>query len=89
MHTNQLTFHNRNVLSWYTDPAQHEEIARFDREAQALMRVGTEEKSFVSYTNTTREDPIEYRYKGAERLEKLRELKKKWDPTGLFTKELL
>ena len=53
------------------------------------MRVGTEEKDFISYTNSTRADPIEYRYKGPERLDKLRWLKKKWDSGGVFTKELL
>ena len=78
-----------NILIWYTDPAQHEEIARFDLAAQAQMRVGTEEKAFVSYTQCTRKDPVEYRYKGSERVAKLKELKRKWDPTGIFTKQLL
>lgn len=49
------------------------------------MRKGTEQKAFVSYANTSREDPIEDRYKGAERLEKLRALKREWDPKGIFT----
>lgn len=53
------------------------------------MRSGTEEKDFIAYANGSREDPIEHRYKGLERLEKLRSLKKKWDPLGVFTKELL
>lgn len=78
-----------NVLGWYTGPSQHEKMARFDRDAQAQMRIGTKQSDFVSYTNTSREDPIEYRYKGEERLEKLQELKLEWDPTGVFTKELL
>lgn len=78
-----------NVLGWYTDPLQHEKIAQFDREAQAQMRVGTEETAFVSYTNSSREDPIEHRYKGEERVKRLKSLKRQWDPTGVFTKELL
>ena len=53
------------------------------------MREGTEHTAFISYTNTNREDPIEYRYKGEERRRKLKALKKEWDPTGVFTKELL
>ena len=84
-----MLLHHRNVLSWYTDPAQHEEVAKFDQAAQAQMRAETEEESFISYTNCTREDPIEYRYKGSARIAKLRELKRKWDPQGVFTKELL
>ncbi|KAL1962835.1 hypothetical protein VTN77DRAFT_9110 [Rasamsonia byssochlamydoides] len=78
-----------NVLSWYTDASQHAEFARFDKAAQEQIRVGAAETSYVSYTNTSREDPLEWRYKGAERVARLRELKKKWDPTGVFTRELL
>lgn len=80
---------NRNVLSWYTDPSQHDELIRLDKAAQAQIRAGVEESSYVSYTNTSRDDPLEWRYKGAERVARLRELKKKWDPEGVFTKELL
>ncbi|KAI4864585.1 FAD-binding domain-containing protein [Hypoxylon rubiginosum] len=64
-----------NILSWYTDSANHE--------------FGTEEEAFVSYTNTTREDPIEYRYKGIGTVDRLRSLKRRVDPTGIFTRELL
>ncbi|KAI0386310.1 FAD-binding domain-containing protein [Hypomontagnella monticulosa] len=78
-----------NVLSWYTDPANHELVASMDMKAQAAMREGTQQETFVSYTNTTREGPLEYRYKGAERLQRLKALKKEFDPTGVFTKELL
>ena len=78
-----------NALGWYSDPSQHEKIAQFDREAQEQMRMGTKETAFISYTNTSREDPIEYRYKGEERVKKLKSLKKEWDPTGVFTRELL
>lgn len=53
------------------------------------MRVGMDEKDFITYANCGREDPIEYRYKGVERLERLKSLKKKFDPLGVFTKELL
>ena len=77
------------ALSWYTDPSQHAEMSAFNKAAMSQMRVGTVEKGFVSYTNNTRDAPIEWRYKGEERLERLRRLKKEWDPTGVFTKELL
>ncbi|RYP49056.1 hypothetical protein DL768_005146 [Monosporascus sp. mg162] len=78
-----------NVLSWYTDSANHDFVAMMDRKAQVAMRVGTEEGDSVSYTNTTRDDPLEYRYKGADRIRKLKALKNQLDPTGIFTPELL
>lgn len=89
MDENQLTHNTSNIITWYTDPAQHDEVARFDQAARAQMRVGMEEEDFITYANSSREDPIEHRYKGAERLAKLRRLKKKWDPAGVFTKQLL
>ncbi|KAK8006694.1 FAD binding domain-containing protein [Apiospora marii] len=78
-----------NVLSWYTDTANHEFVAAMDKKAQDATRAGTHEEAFVSYTNSSREDPLEYRYKGAERIAKLKALKKQYDPTGVFTKQLL
>lgn len=53
------------------------------------MRSDTEENAFVSYTNTSRSDPIGHRYKDAAAVSKLKELKQIWDPEGCFTKELL
>ena len=53
------------------------------------MREGSEEETFIAYTNAHRDDPLEYRYKGADRIAKLKELKKRWDPSGCFTKEFL
>ena len=53
------------------------------------MRRGTEQSSFITYANASRAVPIEERYRGSESLAKLKELKRKWDPNGAFTKELL
>lgn len=53
------------------------------------MRRGDNEKDYVSYTNTCRDGPLEWRYKGQDRIARLKSLKKKWDPTGIFTRELL
>ncbi|KAK6949009.1 hypothetical protein Daesc_009081 [Daldinia eschscholtzii] len=78
-----------NLLSWYTDAANHEFVDAMDRKAQAAMREGTKEEAFVSYTNTSREDPIEYRYKGTGTVDRLRALKTRVDPAGIFTKQLL
>ncbi|KAI9653999.1 MAG: hypothetical protein M1821_006860 [Bathelium mastoideum] len=78
-----------NVLSWYTDPALHDTVLSFDREAQEIMRSDTVPEAYIAYTNTSRNDPIEYRYKGDETVKKLRALKREWDPKGVFTTELL
>ncbi|KAL8805833.1 MAG: hypothetical protein Q9182_001745 [Xanthomendoza sp. 2 TL-2023] len=78
-----------NILTWYTDPSIHEQVLRFDKRAQEIMRTDTNEDAFVSYTNTSRSDPISHRYKDAAAVAKLKELKRHWDPEGCFTKELL
>ncbi|KAK7955670.1 fad binding domain-containing protein [Apiospora aurea] len=69
-----------NVLSWYTDAKNHGYVDEMDKEAQAATRAGTNEADFVSYTNTSRDDPVEYRYKGTERIAKLKTLKARHDP---------
>ncbi|KAI1479227.1 FAD-binding domain-containing protein [Daldinia eschscholtzii] len=78
-----------NLLSLYTDAANHEVVDAMNRKAQAAMREGTKEEAFVSYTNTSREDPIEYQYKGTDTVDGLRALKTRVDPAGIFTKQLL
>jgi len=78
-----------NILSWYTDPSLHEKVREFDQRAQAIMRSGTKEDAFIAYTNASRDDPIEYRYKDAAAVRRLGNLKQHWDPDGCFTKELL
>ncbi|KAL9010708.1 MAG: hypothetical protein Q9173_004390 [Seirophora scorigena] len=78
-----------NILTWYTSPDIHEEVLQFDKRAQEIMRSDSEEKAFVSYTNTSRSDPVGHRYKDPAAVEKLKDLKRLWDPKGYFTKELL
>ncbi|KAI1855302.1 hypothetical protein JX266_000167 [Neoarthrinium moseri] len=78
-----------NVLSWYSDAANHDFVGEMDEEAQAAMRVGTEPHEFVAYTNTSRDGPIEFRYKGVERISRLQGLKRPYDPEGIFTREVL
>ncbi|KAI4116242.1 MAG: hypothetical protein LQ345_003305 [Seirophora villosa] len=78
-----------NILTWYTNPDIHDEVLRFDQRAQEMMRSDTEEKAFVSYTNTSRSDPVSHRYKDPAAVEKLTGLKRRWDPEGCFTQEFL
>ena len=78
-----------NILTWYTDPRLHEKVLAFDRKAREIMRSYTREDAYISYTNTSRDDPIHHRYKDSTTIRKLKQLKRDWDPDGCFTKELL
>ncbi|ETS83867.1 hypothetical protein PFICI_05743 [Pestalotiopsis fici W106-1] len=78
-----------NILSWYQDPKSHDFVDSVGKKAQAISRKGDDEDAFVTYTNTSRDDPLPWRYKGEERINRLRALKKEWDPTGVFTKTFL
>ena len=85
-----LTFTpTRNIFTWYEDPKNHDYVESIDKKAQQIGRAGDKEDEFVSYTNTCRDGPIEWRYNGQDRIARLKVLKKQWDPTGVFTKELI
>ncbi|RYP16054.1 hypothetical protein DL765_005370 [Monosporascus sp. GIB2] len=49
------------ALSWYTDGANHDFLSMMDRKAQVTMRIDTDQGVFVSYINTTWDDPLGYR----------------------------
>lgn len=53
------------------------------------VRADQRKEDYIDYPNCNRTDPIELRYKGEGRLERLRTLKLKWDPKGVFTRQLL
>jgi FAD/FMN-containing dehydrogenase len=75
-------------LSWYTDPASEEIVEKAVKEATAAATRKFKDEEIHSYQNWSRITSLESRY-GKERLERLRALKKQWDPKGVFTKELL
>jgi hypothetical protein len=77
------------LLNWYSSADSHAEILRFEKETLAFMRRNQPSETHSVYQNWTRADPIEMRYRGKERLAKLRKLKEAWDPEGVFTRELL
>ena len=54
-----------------------------------LMRGGHQEADWIDYQNSTRDGPVENRFKGEDRLARLRMLKREWDPMGVFTREFL
>ncbi|PHH83218.1 hypothetical protein CDD82_2990 [Ophiocordyceps australis] len=80
-------FWQNNVI-WYTNAENSQRVAELNAECIALAR-GPDESDFVDYANATRSEPIERRFRGQDKLEKLRALKRKWDPTGVFTRQLL
>ena len=75
-----------NNTIWYSDPLSQKATQRYLEDVIAVTRKGLEEEEFVDFSNSVRgpESPVERRYGGRERLEKLRGLKAKWDPKGLF-----
>ena len=54
----------------------------------AIMR-GPNTSEWANYQNATRSGPIELRFRGKDRLARLQRLKKEWDPTRVFTTQLL
>lgn len=78
-----------NCFSWYHKAENHDIVLDFENKAVAAMREGYAEEDWVDYANCNRTDPIQRRYRGEERLEKLKVLKQKWDPQGVFTRQLL
>lgn len=88
LHLGMLILVNRNNLIWHTDERNREKVDEYNEKCIAIMR-GPSPTEFVNYQNGTRDGPIEYRYRGIERLSRLRHLKKQWDPSGIFTGQLL
>lgn len=75
-------------MIWHIDAANRSKVDAYNDRSIAIMR-GKDHSEFVDFQNATRTRPIELRYRGAARLDKLRRLKKQWDPTGVFTTQLL
>ena len=50
---------------------------------------GPDQSEYADFQNGTRTGPIELRFRGEGKVEKLKLLKKQWDPKGVFTKQLL
>lgn len=63
-------------------------VDELNDESIKIMR-GSDRSEYADFQNGTRVGPIELRYRGPGKLEKLKALKKKWDPTGVFTRQLL
>ena len=79
---------NRNNLIWHTDPKNRSKVDEYNEKCLTVMR-GPNISEWADYQNGTRSGPIELRFRGIDRLARLQQLKKKWDPTGVFTTQLL
>ena len=78
-----------HLLCWGVDEEALDyayEVAEGSREH---IRQRQRRDEYSIYGNFSRSAPIQERYKGPGRLEKLRHLKQLWDAEGIFTKELL
>lgn len=77
------------AVIWYTDEGTAGTVLDWQVEALRIVTDGFELGEVETFQNSTRETPIESRFPGEGRLEKLTALKKKWDPLGVFTNVLL
>ncbi|KAI7780164.1 hypothetical protein LA080_016353 [Diaporthe eres] len=82
-----IRFWQNNII-WYTDAASHAKVAELNAECIAISR-GPDRSEHADFQNATRTDPIELRFRGEGKLEKLRSLKRTWDPKGVFTRQFL
>ncbi|KAI9643585.1 hypothetical protein NHQ30_008207 [Ciborinia camelliae] len=78
----------QNNLIWHTDVKNRAKVDEYNAKCITIMR-GDDVATFVDFQNGTRDGPIERRYRGEERLARLKALKQEWDPTGVFTSQLL
>ncbi|KAK7711363.1 hypothetical protein SLS64_005386 [Diaporthe eres] len=82
-----IRFWQNNII-WYTDAASHAKVAELNAKCIAVSR-GPDRSEYADFQNATRTGPIEHRFRGEGKLEKLQSLKRTWDPRGVFTRQLL
>ncbi|QKX56260.1 uncharacterized protein TRUGW13939_03361 [Talaromyces rugulosus] len=87
-HSLQVIRYWQNNLIWHTDVKSRAIVDSFNDKCIAIMR-GPNVAEYVDFANGTRDDPIERRFRGKEKLDKLRKLKEKWDKSGVFTRQFL
>ncbi|KAI0159887.1 FAD-binding domain-containing protein [Hypoxylon sp. FL1284] len=78
----------QNNLIWHTDPATQQRVDELNDKSIEIMR-GPDRAEYADFQNGTRTGPIELRFRGEGKVEKLKMLKRKWDPQGVFTTQLL
>jgi hypothetical protein len=86
-HTLIIYPHRDNFIR-HTDPASRGKADKLNGKSFEIMR-GPDRSEYAEFHNASRTGPIELRFRGNGKLEKLKQLKKKWDPTGVLTTQLL
>ena len=76
---------NTHFLSMWEDPAETEKNIAYTREIAATMKPWTTGRAYLNFIGDEGEGRVEAAF-GPERFKKLRELKKKWDPKNLFSR---
>jgi FAD/FMN-containing dehydrogenase len=76
---------NTHFLSMWEDPADTEKNIAFTREISSAMKPWTTGRAYLNFIGDEGEGRVEAAF-GPERFKKLRELKKKWDPKNLFSR---
>jgi len=81
---------HRDVCGWgFALPNAGDEMsaavaAGYADKVVAVFQEGQDSGEIAAWANHTRSRPIEQQFRGVARLARLRELKKQWDPKGLF-----
>ncbi|TVY32060.1 FAD-linked oxidoreductase [Lachnellula subtilissima] len=78
----------QNNLIWHTDAKNRDKVDEYNSKSYAIMRSKDNEADFVDFP-PGRAGPVQRRYRGVERLARLRSLKREWDPAGVFTNQLI
>ena len=79
----------RQTLSWYTNPTSGISVTAAESKGLALGTAHVPISEIHTYQNFSRSSSLVSRFGNQERVEKLKALKMKWDPTGLFSGQFL
>ena len=74
---------------WYTKAEDGPVAEAASERVVDVVRSGRRVEECVDLANGHRKGPVEYKYPGEGRRNRLRELKRKWDPDGVFTRVFL
>ncbi|OTA75649.1 hypothetical protein M434DRAFT_88308 [Hypoxylon sp. CO27-5] len=77
------------LLCWSSDEESLNYAYGIAENFKGHVRQRQQDAEYSIYGNFSRSAPVQERFKGNERLKKLRSLKLRWDPEGVFTKEFL
>ncbi|KAK7753952.1 hypothetical protein SLS62_004050 [Diatrype stigma] len=71
----------QNNLIWHTDAASRKKVDEFNEKSIAIMR-GPDQTEYVDFQNGTRTGPIEWRFRGHGKVEKLKGLEEEMGSAG-------